>query len=106
MGYCPLARAQLFGKYPLFKELAAKYEKPEAQLYLRWALQNRFITIPKSANETRIVENCKLYEFMIDEEDMTRIEQLDNDVQISMACGAMLNPWEKIKDNDSPGRWV
>jgi len=106
MGYCPLARAQLFGKYPLFKELASKYNKTEAQLYLRWALQNRFITIPKSSNEARIKENCKLYEFEIDEEDMTRIEQLDDGVPISKACGVMLNSWEKIKDNDKPGCWV
>ena len=75
MGYCPLARAQLFGKYPFFTELASKLKKTEAQLFLRWALQRRFITIPKSASELRIKENCQIYDFVISEDDMKTIDE-------------------------------
>ena len=75
MGYCPLARAQLFGKYPFFAELSSKLKKSEAQLFLRWALQRRFITIPKSSSESRIKENCQLYDFEISEDDMKRIDE-------------------------------
>ena len=102
MGYCPLARAQLFGKYPLFGELSEKLKKTEAQLFLRWALQERFITIPKSANVSRIQENCELYDFEISQEDMTRIEQLVDREQISLAAGALKLSWAEIKDRDVP----
>ena len=105
MGYCPLARAKLFGKYPLFTELSTKYKKTEAQLFLRWALQKRFITIPKSSNAIRIRENCDLYDFVISEEDMTKIERLEDNVEITDAVSAMLQPWELIKDRDVPGSW-
>ena len=62
MGYCPLARGRLWeeGKYPVFDELATKLKRSKAQIFLRWALQKRYITIPKSANAERIKENRQL----------------------------------------------
>ena len=86
--------------------LAQHLQRSEAQVYLRWALQKRYITIPKSATESRIRENSQLYDFQIPEEDMRRIDdQSVDDVIISFACKSMLHSWNAIKDRDIPGSW-
>ena len=40
-----------------------------AQLLIRWGVQNGFITIPKSFNHKRIVQNTKVFDWTIDKED-------------------------------------
>ena len=106
-GYCPLARGRMLGDQdcPLIGELATKLNKTRSQICLRWALQKRYITIPKSTKEQHIKENSRLYDFELSDEDMTRIEQLDDGMMISVACYVMLKSWNEIKDNDCPGQW-
>lgn len=63
---------------PLMEELGEKYGKSPVQVTLRWHLQHGNIVIPKSSRQERIRENAQLYDFEISEEDMQRIDQLEN----------------------------
>jgi len=107
MGYCPLARGQILkpGTCSLAEEISTKVNKSVSQVCLRWALQKRYITIPKSTSAVHIRENCQLYDFVLSDEEMSRFENLKTDMQISVACEAMKHTWNEIKDNDKPGQW-
>ena len=61
----------------LFKELATKYGKTEAQIILRWDLQQGVITIPKSVTPSRIEENFDVFDFTLGADDVVRINALE-----------------------------
>lgn len=63
---------------PLMGELGEKYGKTPVQITLRWHLQHGNIVIPKSSKQERIADNARLYDFELTDEDMTRIDALEN----------------------------
>lgn len=75
--WSPLMQGALFGKKE-FQEIARKYGKTEAQLVLRWNLQKGVITIPKSVNPDHIRSNAEIFDFVIETEDMRRLDQMDS----------------------------
>lgn len=60
-----------------FKRLAAKYGVTEAQVLLRWGIQNGYPVLPKSTNPDRMRQNADLFSFEIDAADMAEIAQQD-----------------------------
>ena len=62
---------------PVLNEIAEKYGKTPAQVILRWDLQNGLAVIPRSSNPVRIAQNIDLYDFELSEEDMARIDALN-----------------------------
>ncbi|MGI6153051.1 MAG: aldo/keto reductase [Christensenellaceae bacterium] len=74
--WAPIFQGRL-SEAPLMEKLGKKYGKSAAQVTLRWHLQHGFIIIPKSTHKERIVENTKLYDFEISEEDMKSIDALN-----------------------------
>ncbi len=62
---------------PTLKEIAAKHGKSPAQVVLRWDLQHGVVTIPKSVTPSRIAENADLFDFELSDEDMARIDALN-----------------------------
>jgi diketogulonate reductase-like aldo/keto reductase len=40
-------------------------------------LQNGYVTLPKSVNKDRIIQNVDVYDFEIGEEDMKTLDNLD-----------------------------
>ena len=62
---------------PLIMELAEKYGRTTSQVLIRWALEHGFVTIPKSVNPARIIENSLVFDFSISKEDVVRIDSLD-----------------------------
>ncbi|EAG1723499.1 aldo/keto reductase [Listeria monocytogenes] len=74
-GYSPLGTGKIFDVKELQK-IAKKYNKTVAQLAIRWSLQQGFIPLPKSIHEDRIRENLAVFDFVISEEDLVRINQL------------------------------
>ncbi|XZK31017.1 aldo/keto reductase [Clostridium perfringens] len=66
----------------ILKAIAKKYNKTTAQVVLRWDLQNQVITIPKSTNEGRLVENIDIFGFNLSKDDMDRIDSLNKDLRV------------------------
>ena len=76
--WSPLARARLM-EDPVLAEIGDAHGKTVAQVVIRWHLQNDLIVIPKSVTPSRIVENANVYDFSLTEEEMTRIDGLNQD---------------------------
>ena len=67
---------------PLLQELASKYRKSPAQVTLRWELQKDVVVIPKSVNAERIKSNSEIFDFVISDEDMAKIDGLNKSARI------------------------
>lgn len=76
--WSPFKHGEIFGNTTL-QELAEKYNKTEAQIILRWDLQNNVVTIPKSVRENRIKENAAIFDFELTKEDMNKVDALNKD---------------------------
>lgn len=74
--WSPLMQGKLLEE-PTLKEISQTYNKSVAQIILRWDLQNEVVTIPKSINESRIIENASIFDFELSNEDMKRIDHLN-----------------------------
>jgi diketogulonate reductase-like aldo/keto reductase len=46
----------------------------------RWSLQHGLIPLPKSARKERMVENVKVGHFEISDQDMAKMNDLDEDL--------------------------
>ncbi|MFS0765782.1 aldo/keto reductase [Peribacillus phoenicis] len=70
------------GKNDMFQNgilvsIAEKYNKSVAQVILRWLTQRGVVAIPKSVRKERIIENFKIFDFELGQEDMEKIAALD-----------------------------
>lgn len=73
--WSPLMQGNL--DHPLLQELAEKYGKSPAQIVLRWDLDQKVVTIPKSVTPERIRQNADVFDFTLDEQDLARISALN-----------------------------
>ncbi|HZH61787.1 MAG TPA: aldo/keto reductase [Metabacillus sp.] len=64
---------------PVLVKIAEKYNKSTAQIILRWDLQTEVVTIPKSTKPHRIAENANIFDFELSQEDMDKINGLNQD---------------------------
>ncbi len=62
---------------PLFTQLGLKYGKSNAQIILRWHLQEGNIIIPKSTNVQHMKENFDIFDFVLNDDEMIEIRKLD-----------------------------
>ncbi|BFI99290.1 aldo/keto reductase [Priestia sp. Y58] len=76
--WSPLMRGQL-NEHEVLKEIALKYKKSVAQVILRWNIQGNVVTIPKSFNEKRIIENWLIFDFELTDKEMEVIFALNQD---------------------------
>ncbi len=79
--WSPLMQGELLDN-DVLKEIAEKHGKSVAQIILRWDLQNGVITIPKSTKEHRIVENSSVFDFELDAEDVSKINELNQNHRV------------------------
>lgn len=63
---------------PVMIEIGGAHGKSSAQVALRWAVQNNITPIPKSANPNRIRQNTEIFDFVLTDEEMARIDALDH----------------------------
>ena len=70
-----------------FQDMAAKYNVSEAQLLLRWGVQNGYAVIPKSLNPERMRQNIDLFSFAINDTDMAQMETMDRGDGVAWASG-------------------
>ncbi|HEY1011639.1 MAG TPA: aldo/keto reductase [Herpetosiphonaceae bacterium] len=74
-----------------FKAMAAKYGVSEAQVLLRWAIQQGYPVLPKSTDPARIRSNADLFSFSIDAEDMAAIATMDRGGGVAWSVGDPIN---------------
>ncbi|MFS0656112.1 aldo/keto reductase [Bacillus sp. 179-C3.3 HS] len=79
--WSPLMQGKLLD-HEVLKEIASRHDKTVAQVILRWDLQSGVVTIPKSINEERIKQNADIFDFELSEEDMEKINALNNDERV------------------------
>lgn len=70
-----------------FAAMATKYGVSEAQVLLRWGVQQGYAVLPKSTNPDRIAQNADLFSFTLDDEDMAGIAQMDRGTAVAWAIG-------------------
>ncbi|MFW6205952.1 MAG: aldo/keto reductase [Gemmatimonadota bacterium] len=81
-GYSPLTKARRLDD-PTVRVVAEQHGRTSAQVLIRWALQHRIVTIPKSASPDRIRENAGVFDFELSAEEMDRLDGLDEDFTTS-----------------------
>lgn len=62
--------------------IGKKYNKTAAQVVLRWNIDTGVIVIPKSSNPTRQKENLDIFDFSLSNEDINKINALDNNTRV------------------------
>lgn len=70
-----------------FKLMAKKYGVSEAQVLLRWGIQNGYPVLPKSTNVERLRQNADLFSFRIDDADMASIRKMDRGDGVAWSVG-------------------
>jgi methylglyoxal/glyoxal reductase len=76
--WSPLMQGGLLEE-PALVEIAKKYNKSTAQIIIRWDIQTGVVTIPKSVKPHRIAENADVFDFELTQEDMDKINALNQD---------------------------
>ena len=76
MAYSPLKRGNV-SKERHLTPIGEKYGKTPSQVALRWDIQRDVIPIPKSSNKDRLQENIEVFDFVLSDEDMNTINNLD-----------------------------
>lgn len=61
---------------PVLTGIATKLGRSVTQIILRWHIQLGALPIPKSSNPERQIENLSIFDFTLDEDDMTAISAL------------------------------
>ncbi|KMQ37393.1 2,5-diketo-D-gluconic acid reductase [Oenococcus oeni] len=69
-------RHELFTN-PVLSEIAEKYHKSVGQVVLRWLMQRGVVALAKSTKPERMRENLDIFDFVLDDGDMDKIEELD-----------------------------
>ena len=79
--WSPLMQGQLLD-HPTLVDLATKHKKTVPQIILRWDLQNGVVIIPKSTKEQRIMDNSNVFDFELLDEDIERIDSLNQNLRV------------------------
>ncbi len=74
-------------------DIATKLKVSEAKLLLRWGLQHGYCVLTKSSKPERIRENLNVFDFEIPDNDMERLNRLNQNQAIAWAANG-LNPME------------
>jgi len=74
----PLARTEVFGDETV-QDLAEKYDRPPAQVVLKWAVEQDVVPLPKSSSPDHVEGNLDLFDWEMDDADLARLDDLDRD---------------------------
>lgn len=74
--WSPLAQGKV-PKEPVAIEIGERLGRTPSQVVLRWHLQHGHVIFPKSTTPSRIEENFGLFDFELSDEDVARLDALD-----------------------------
>ena len=74
--YSPLTRTKRLADEAL-TSMASKYSKSPAQLIIRWNVQRGTVPIPKANQRRHLEENIAVFDFAIEDLDMSTLDQLN-----------------------------
>ena len=57
--------------------IGKKHNKNNAQVSLRWHYQRGIVTIPRTSKKEHMMENLNIFDFVLAESDMKKIDPLD-----------------------------
>merc|ERR1712039_168326 len=105
MCMAPLARCRMMGKSNLGL-IAKELRRSEAEIAIRWSLQNGYVPIPKSINPARILENTA-EGFDLSQKQMARIKELDSGfMSCTMASPCHTMEWQAVAHSiPHPDTW-
>ena len=86
---------------PVVAGAAARLHRSPAQIVLRWALQRGTAVIPKTSRKDRLRENLALFDFSLNEEEMTAISALNRGRRFNdpgVFCDTAFNTFHPIYD--------
>jgi len=89
--WAPIAKGKDLLAEPVVVDLAEATGKSPAQVVLRWHVQLGNIAIPKSVTPSRIAENIDVFDFTLDDDQMTQIAGLATGQRIGPDPEAMSN---------------
>jgi len=73
--HSPLTHGKRLNNWTL-QEIGKKYGKSSAQILIRWILQHGVAAIPKTTSESHMRENANVFDFELNTEDMTKLNNL------------------------------
>ncbi|MGV0782759.1 aldo/keto reductase [Mycolicibacterium peregrinum] len=79
--WSPLGQGSLLTD-PVITGIAGRHGKTPAQVLIRWHIHLGNIVIPKSVNPERIVSNFDVFDFDLNESDMSAIASLETDTRL------------------------
>ncbi|KAF2740491.1 Aldo/keto reductase [Polyplosphaeria fusca] len=74
--YCPLVRNQK-SENKILTSIATKHQSTPNRVLVRYCLQKGWVPLPKSDTPTRIASNADVYGIALDDEDMQKLDALD-----------------------------
>lgn len=74
--WSPIAQGAVLDD-PVITQIAEDAGRTPAQVVLRWHVQRDSIVFPKSSTPSRMEENFRIFDFELDEDQMSRITALD-----------------------------
>ncbi len=80
--HSPLVRGKMMQNKTI-KEIAKKYKKSEAQIMIRWSLQQGIAVIPKSTNKRHLKQNIDVFDFNIKNQDMNTLNKLNKNYYVA-----------------------
>ena len=80
--YSPLARSDR--DIPqLVSDIAAKHDKTEQQVFLRWCIQHGTVPLPRSRNPKHIQSNFEVFDFELSDEDMNQLNCISDGERVT-----------------------
>jgi len=76
--YRPIAKGRVF-KNDTLTQIAGHHNKSEAQVALRWIIQQGIIAIPRSSKADHVSENFEIFDFELTPKEMEAISRLRGD---------------------------
>lgn len=79
--WSPLMQGKIL-KDATLQTIANKYNKSVAQVILRWDIQRDVLLVVKSVHPDRMQSNADVFDFSLDQEDMDKINAMNEDLRV------------------------